>query len=205
MSADAEKLANTEFHLDGAKGHTDRAGDNTSEIKQLNKSIFRPAITFNKQAKRDKQAELVQRRREEELADREEAMRDVRDTQNRVGRAMTGRGGDGGDDEESIGGVGRGQTKTVSEQNIRKEQRKRYQFEATASDDELEDELDDNLGEISDAAKRLKGLGLAMGQELDKQNVRIGRLETKTTRLDDKVTSTTERVCDITSKFPNRC
>lgn len=32
----------------------------------------------------------------------------------------------------------------------RRSRRKRYQFEATASDDELEDELDNNLDEIFD-------------------------------------------------------
>ena len=85
-------------------------------------------------------------------------------------------------------------TKTATQQALQKEQRKRYQFEATASDDEMEDELDDNLDEISDVTKRLKALGSAMGQELDKQNGRIERIEEKTVNLDNKVFRNTERV-----------
>ena len=65
----------------------------------------------------------------------------------------------------------------------------------SSSEDELEDELDDNLNEIGDVAKRLKNLGMAMGQELDQQNARIDRLGDKAGGLDQRLFSTTERVC----------
>ena len=109
---------------------------------------------------------------------------DIRETQNRLGRATT-YGQDGGSSR----------TKTASGQTLRKEQRKRYQFEATASDDEMEDEIDDNLDEISEMTKRLKALGSAMGQELDNQNQRIGRIEEKAVSLDNRVFRNTEKVC----------
>ena len=47
-----ERLADTERHLDVSKGHSLRAADKTDELKQLNRSIFRPVITFNKDKKR---------------------------------------------------------------------------------------------------------------------------------------------------------
>ena len=185
-----EKLANTERHLDVAKGHNQRAADKTDELKQLNKSIFRPVVTWNKDGKRAAQEAKVQARYEEEREEREKAMMDIRDSQARIGQAQTyGRGRDG---EELVGGSGR--FKTAEQLSSRKEQRKRYQFEATASDDEIEDELDDNLGEISEATKRLKALGLAMGSELDNQNARIDRIEGKTVNLDSKIFANTERV-----------
>ncbi len=186
----SEKLANTERHLDVSKGHSIRADDKTDELKKLNRSIFRPAITFNKDAKRAAQEAKIQGRYEEEREEREKAMMDIRDTQNRIGRAQTyGRH----DDEEGLSSPGR--IKTASELSVRKEQRKRFQFEATASDDELEDELDDNLNEIGDMTKRLKALGTAMGQELDSQNKRIDVIEGKTIGLDSKIFRNTERVC----------
>jgi hypothetical protein len=114
---------------------------------------------------------------------------DIRDTQNRLGRAQTY----GRDDDELIGGGGSGRFQTA-QVSARKEQRKRYQFEANASDDEIEDELDGNLDEISDMTKRLKALGTTMGDELDKQNSRIKRIEEKTVGLDDKIFLNTERV-----------
>ena len=48
------------------------------------------------------------------------------------------------------------------------------------NDDEIEDEIDGNLDEIAGMTKRLKALGTAMGEELDRQNVRIGRITEKT-------------------------
>jgi hypothetical protein len=185
-----EKLANTERHLDVSKTHSQRAEDKTDELKQLNRSIFRPVIHFNKESKRAAQEAKIQSRYEEEREEREKSMMDIRETQNRLGQATSyGQG-----DEEIGGGSNGRQPRTAVQQSLQKEQRKRYQFEATASDDELEDELDDNLDGISDVAKRLKSLGMAMGQELDKQNNRIERIEEKTVSLDNKVFRNTERV-----------
>lgn len=160
-----------------------RADDRTDELKQLNRSIFRPVITFNKDAKRAAQEAKIQARYDDEREQREKAMMDIRETQDRLGRAQT---------------YGEGSSrfnKTATELNMRKEQRKRYQFEATASDDELEDELDDNLNEIADVTKRLKALGSAMGQELDTQNDRITRITDKTDTLDNSLFRNTQRVC----------
>jgi len=191
----SEKLANTEQYLDVAKGHSARADDKTDELKKLNRSIFRPAITFNKDAKRAAQEAKLQERYNNEREERDKAMMDIRETQNRLGRAATyGRSED--DDEESLvgPGAGRGQFKTEQQLAERKEQRKRYQFESTGSDDELEDELDGNLDEISSATKTLKALSMAMGQELGEQNNRIGRIEGKTSDVDQRLYRNTERL-----------
>ncbi|KAL4069591.1 hypothetical protein V8B97DRAFT_1918115 [Scleroderma yunnanense] len=185
----SEKLANTERHLDVAKGHTLRAEDQINELKQLNKSIFRPVITWNKDAKRAAQEAKVMQRYEDERLDREKAMMDIRDTQDRLGRAVTY-----GQDEEGIAGAGETKPQTAAQLAARKEQRKRYQFEGGASDDELEDELDDNLDEISKVAKSLKSLGTAMGQELDVQNQRLDVVGKKATELDSGVYRQTERL-----------
>jgi len=186
----SEKLANTERHLDVSKGHSQRASDKTDELKQLNRSIFRPVITFNKDAKRAAQEAKVQERYEEERLERERAMMDIRETQNRLGRAATY----GRVDDEGIAGTGRGRFRTAEQQAVKKEQRKQYQFETGASDDELEDELDDNLDEIGDVTKRLKALAMGMNQELDTQNARIERIDDKTLALDNRVMMNTERL-----------
>ncbi|KAJ7110184.1 protein transporter SEC9 [Mycena epipterygia] len=192
LGSQSERLANTERHLDLAKGHSARADDKTDELNQLNRSIFRPVITFNKDAKRAAQEAKVQARYEEERTDREKAMMDVRDTQNRLGQAQT-YGREDRDRDELVGG-GRGRFRSEAEIAGRKDQRKRYQFESTASDDEVEDEIDDNLDEIGDATKRLKALGMAMGQELDKQNKRIDLIDQKTVNLDNKILRNTDRL-----------
>jgi len=179
----SESLANTERHLDVSKGHSMRAEDKTDELKQLNRSIFRPVITFNKDAKRAAQEAKVQQRYDEDRDEREKAMSDIRETQDRLGKATSY-----GQQDPN------GRYRTEAHLNARKEQRKRYQFDATASDDELEDELDDNLDEISDMTKRLKALGSTMGQELDRQNERIGSITEKTDKLDNRIFNNTKKL-----------
>ncbi|KAH9937661.1 uncharacterized protein B0H18DRAFT_950438 [Fomitopsis serialis] len=186
LGSQSEKLADTERHLDVSKGYSLRAEDRTDELKQLNRSIFRPVITFNKDAKRAAQEAKIQDRYTEEREQREKAMMDIRQTQDRLGRAQTY--GEGGSSRFN---------KTAAELNTRKEQRKRYQFESTGSDDELEDELDDNLNEISDVTKRLKALGTAMGQELDTQNVRIDNITNKADTLDNALFRNTQKLNKI--------
>ncbi|CAE6469571.1 hypothetical protein ACGC1H_003559 [Rhizoctonia solani] len=195
----SEKIANTERHLDLAKGSTNRAEDKTDELKQLNRSIFRPVIVFNKDEKRRKQEQRIADRHEQERLERENAAVDVRDSQNRIGRAATygQRSGDGGDDNYGEGeeGISSGRRNMPPEQQrARQAARARYQFEATASDDELEDELDDNLDEIHDVAKRLKALAVASGQELDVQNARLNKITNKTDQLDTKIVRATDRL-----------
>ena len=178
-----EKLANTERHLDISKNHALRAEDNTDELKKLNKSIFNPssALTWNKEGKRAAKEAKIQARYDEDREERERGLMDIRETQNRLGNATSY-------------GPGEGRQVTGAQQAVRKEQRSRFQFEATASDDELEDELDDNLNEISDMTKRLKALGTSMGQELDTQNGRIDRISEKATTLDNRMFRNTEKV-----------
>lgn len=190
----SERLANTERHLDVSKGHSIRADDKTDELKQLNRSIFRPVIVFNKDAKRAAQEAKIQARYEEERGEREKTMMRVRETQERIGRGLLD--ANGRDQEELLGGRG-GRYRSADQLSARKEQRKRYQFESTASDDELEDELDDNLDEISDMTKRLKVLGQAMNAELDSQNKHIDNIEQKAVGLDGRLFRNTERLKQI--------
>lgn len=201
MCDHTEKLADTERHLDVSKGYSQRAADKTEELKQLNRSIFIPTWTRNKDAKRAAEEQKVKDRYDEERANRELAMRDVRGTQDRLGRAATY--GMRDDDGEGIGGAGgSGRFRSAAQLNARKEQRKRYQFEADEEDDQLEDELDDNLDEIMDVTKRLKALGTAMSGELDSQNARIDRITSKTDGLDQHLFTNTQRV-SVTFAFPH--
>ncbi|KAE9401380.1 hypothetical protein BT96DRAFT_956563 [Gymnopus androsaceus JB14] len=75
----SERLENTERHLDISKGHSIRADDKTNEPKQLNRSIFRPVIVFNKDAKRVAQEAKVQARYEEEREERERTFANASD------------------------------------------------------------------------------------------------------------------------------
>lgn len=183
-----EKISNTERHLDQSKGHTSRAEERTNEIKQLNKSIFRPVITFNKESKRQREEERLAARYAAEREEREQSMREVRESQNRIGRAA-GYGAQEQDTygQEAVGGRG-------PRTEAQRAGRSRFQFEKSASDDELEDELDDNIDEIHDVTKRLKAIAMAQNEELGRQNERLDRLNNNATRLDDKLQRATNNV-----------
>lgn len=205
-----EKLGDAERHIDVAKYNSMKAEDKVAELKQLNKSIFNPAIVFNKDKKRAAQEAKMLARHADEQEERERNASEVRESQARIGNATAyGRqnsyGSSNGqqDGDEGINAPtrgGYGSYRTEEQQRVRKAGRGRYQFEATGSDDEIEDELDDNLDGIADAVSRMKSLGLAMGQEVDRQNDRLKKFEKKTDDVDVAVVRNTNRV-SLTARF----
>ncbi|CDU26399.1 related to SEC9-protein transport protein [Sporisorium scitamineum] len=198
LSDQSEKIGNTERSLDLAKAHASRAEDNAKEIVALNRSIFRPNIQFNKKAKRDAEEARIIARHIDEREEREAVRRDVTAAQSRLDASMNGPG----TGKASFGRFGQdrfgtGKKAEEAAQRNKVAQRGRYQFEATESDDELEDELDQNLDEIGMLSSRLNQLGKAMGQEVDSQNARLQRIGDKATTLDTKIFAGTQRLGNI--------
>jgi hypothetical protein len=118
-----------------------------------------------------------------ERIDRAKAINDVTETRRRLGGAANP-SPYGEDSRVPLPG----------EQKAKKDARARYQFDATASDDELEDELDQNLDETYEVTKRLKNLATAMGDEVSGQNSRLTRVTDKTENLEFAVMKNTERL-----------
>ncbi|KAJ6567248.1 hypothetical protein DFH09DRAFT_1247311 [Mycena vulgaris] len=183
LGEQSEKLANTERHLDVAKGHSARADDKTEELRKLNRSIFIPVITFDKDAKHAAREAKVQRRYEVERAEREKTTMDIRETQERMARAQAY------GSRRMRDGLG-----VPASNRARSTERNRFQFEANASDDELEDDLERNLDEIQGLVQSLKAVGAAMGGELDRQNGMLSGLEDKTVKLGGKLHNNTVQV-----------
>ncbi|KAI8461898.1 hypothetical protein BY996DRAFT_6642265, partial [Phakopsora pachyrhizi] len=179
----SDRLANTENHLDLAKSHAARADDQQKEIVALNRSIFRPNLTFNKKAKRDAHEQKLLARHEEEKAEREEVRRHQMESRERTAGTMRAMEEDARNKKSSGGGL-----------RSRLAEKSKYQFENTASDDELEDELDDNLDEISGLTSRLNMMSKTMGQEIDSQNRKLESMSTKTDKLDNRIHGQTERL-----------
>ncbi|KAJ7047740.1 synaptosome-associated proteinsynaptosomal-associated protein 25 [Mycena alexandri] len=166
LEEQSERLANTEFHLDKAKGHATRAEDKTVELRKLNRSIFIPVLVLNNDAKHAARDLEVQRHYEEKRAGREKTKTDTRSRLAQNGREETGIPGS---------------------RRIRSTERNQFQFEANGSDDDMEDALESNLEEIEGLARKLKAIGTAMGGELDRQNGVLLALEEKTGKLDQRL------------------
>jgi hypothetical protein len=194
LGEQSDKLANTERHLDMSKAHAARADDSTAEINRLNRSIFRPTFAFNKQAKRDAEEARILNRHIEEREEREAVRAEALRTQNRVDQELGGPGsGKFGANRFGANRFGGG-GKKVDPEVAKMQQRSRYQFEATESDDELEDELDQNMDEIGQLSAKLNRLGKAMGTEISEQNQRIQRLGDKSTNLDTRIFAGTQKL-----------
>lgn len=115
------------------------------------------SVTMNKAKKRDKEEARLIKRHESEQAEREATRRDQFESRQRVDGAF--RAMDRTVENAALRNAQEGKAKGA--------QRMRYQFEATNSDDELEDELDSNLEQIGGIAERLKMLAMTAGQEVD--------------------------------------
>lgn len=119
-----------------------------------------------------------------ERIDRQQALNDISSTRSRLNQAANP-------------APSMSRQPLPGERRAKQEARARYQFDATASDDELEDELDENLDETYEVTKRLKNLATAMGDEVTGQNARLGRVTNKTEDLEYGVARTTQRLANI--------
>ena len=124
------------------------------------------------------QQEKLMERHLRERDDREKARADVQDTHRRLNQAANG--------------TMRDNTPQAGAMAARKQARSRYQFEATASDDELEDEIDENLNETLEVTRNLKRLAMAAGEEIDTHNQRLTGINGKTGDLDLAILKNTE-------------
>jgi hypothetical protein len=166
-----------------AKAHNDRAADEAKELKSLNRSIFIPKFSWNNDKKRNKAEQRIQNRHTEEANERAQTRADQYESRQRI--------------DETFRDMDRnpdGSMHATTRNKARGAERSRYQFEATGSDNEVEDELDDNLDEISGIVGRLKALATTAGVEVDAQNKKLDAMDPKVGGLSSKITSNTARL-----------
>lgn len=156
LGAQGERLHNTDRNLDRASNHQRAAEDKAKELKVANRSMFRMHVDnpFTKGG-RD--------RRDQEILDKH---RDEREQREATRQAAFQSGQRINQNFKSVGTAGPGGPKSKSSLA----ERAKYQFEADSEDDEMEDEIDNNLDEISQVTGRLNLLARAQGDEIEQQN-----------------------------------
>ena len=181
-----------------AKANNLRAEDKAAELKQLNKSIFKPVVVWNKarhrrrglgslliiqEAKRAAMEQKINDRHIMEREDRAKALGDITDTRRRLNGATNQM------DRNAP-------TPVAGAQKAKMEARKRFMIEGeeSKSDEEVEDEIDDNLEEVYKVTKTLNKLATGMGEEVAGQNARLTRVTGKTEDLEFAVMKNTERL-----------
>jgi protein transport protein SEC9 len=171
LGAQGERMHNTDRNLDIANNQINISEDKQAELRKLNRSMFAVHVNnpFNaKQRQMEKDEKIMTRHRlerEQREATREQAFK-AGQRMNQNFKDMEGQGGYG------MGPTGIRKTKNLAE-------RSKYQFEADSDDDRAEDEIDNNLDQLSHAAGRLNLLAKATGQEIEQQNQLIERIGEK--------------------------
>jgi len=120
----------------------------------------------------------------------------LRDAGRRAGTYdASGDRGNADEDGEGLRGGYARRNLTQTQVDQRKVDRKRHQVgDPSASDDELEDELDNNMDEIYEMTKRLKDIATMQGEELRAQMPLIERLEDKAVNEEARISRNTRKL-----------
>ncbi|KAI9873796.1 MAG: Protein transport protein S9 plasma membrane t-SNARE, partial [Watsoniomyces obsoletus] len=174
-------MHNTERNLDIGNNHINIAEDKSKELKTLNRSMFavhmnNPFTAKDRQAQKD---EKIMERHRMEREQRESTREQTFKTTQRMNQNFKGI-------EDSY--------TSPAPRKANLAERAKYQFEADEEDDQMEDEIDRNLDQLSGAAKRLNLLARATGEEVEAQNKLIGRIAEKSDRFDDRLHWETEKL-----------
>jgi hypothetical protein len=165
LGQQGERLFNTEKNLDIAAQHNRVAEEKSRELKTLNGSMF--AIHVKNPMKSKSRAQAEERRilqqHQDDREERERTRQAGYQGREQVNRALQGGRG--------MGGPG-GSKMSLAE-------RSKYQFEADEEDEEMEREIDGNLDQLAAITGRLKGLAMATGEEVDRQNRQIDKIMQK--------------------------
>lgn len=187
LSKQSQKLFGVEDNLAIAKV-VNRQGTATAiELRTAGNLIRAPKNPFNKKSRL--------RKKEEEARQQMEADQEIRDRQREDFQASQRSLNQG------LHGIGDGVNDQYGEhEGACEEDYKRYMFEGEGDEARRqEDRIANNLSEISMYANRLKGMAMAQGEEIDRQQVRIRNMQQNVNKLDVDVNRNTDRLRRIVS------
>lgn len=179
LGSQSEALSRMEHRMDVTQIHADIAADKSAQLKDLNRSMFRPVFKNPFASKKRGEAKLA-KAQEDRLAAQELRSQGAEPK----GRGMEGGAAAGGDHYRS-------------RRDYSPSSYGRYQFEADEADHEVERELASNLDNVSEAAARLKSMALSMNGEIQNQNVAITRLSEKVDKTGATIASNSSRLRSI--------
>lgn len=186
LGSQSERLYNAEQNLLLADTQTSIAESKVKELRRLNRSIFIPATgnPFNKKSRLRQQEANLKTQKEQEKYLRETNRQGVYASEQRLKQGIT---------------TNATSSDTYSKYQGEKhlQQAQRYQFENDSEDDEMEKELASNLDQIATYSKKLQNTAKVMGQEVEAQNLRLGKIEEDADRLDINVHLNSTRLSNI--------
>jgi len=165
LGAQGERIHNTERNLDLGSNHLNTAEDRSTELKTLNRSMFAVHVN-NPFTGKDRRA-----RRDDQIRDRHRMERDQREATREAAFQSSAKM------NQNFKGLTDASRPPQTKASLA--ERGKYQFEADSDDDQMEDEIERNLDDMSGAVGRLNLLARATGEEVEAQNGQILRVAEK--------------------------
>lgn len=165
LGAQGERLHNTEKNLDLAANQNKIAQDRASELKTLNRSMFAVHVGNPFTSKQRQQ------RADDEVLDRHQSERNQRETTRKEGYSANQRLENTFRDMDNAG--------VPKQRQQRKKDYGKFNLDDEEGADELEDQIDDGLDELSGQVTMMNMVGRAIGKEVDSQNKQIDRIMSK--------------------------
>ncbi|TPX61259.1 hypothetical protein SpCBS45565_g07296 [Spizellomyces sp. 'palustris'] len=166
LNQQSEQLYKVNSRLESAEQHVKVSDSKADHLKSLNRYFFLPSFGGKKARER------------EDAAKRENAERSTRD-ESALSRDRQAR------DERF---------QSVRNANYMSSTRGMYSTPQGIERDDTEEEIDNNLDQISSGLMRLKMMSQSMNTELDSQKDMIGRISDRTDRTGEKIRTTTRKI-----------
>lgn len=168
LGAQGERLHNTDRNMDLAGNHQRIAEEKAKELKIANRSMFRMHVDnpFTKGGRERRDQGILDKHRDER-EQREATRQAAFESNQRMNQNFKGIASAGPDGPKSKSSLA---------------ERAKYQFEADSDDDEMENEIENNLDELSHVTGRLNLLAKAQGEEIEQQNRLLDGLGKKVRR-----------------------
>ncbi|KAJ2456548.1 Protein transport protein S9 plasma membrane t-SNARE [Coemansia sp. RSA 2424] len=184
LGQQTEQLNRIDRTLEMTNIQAENSIEDTSKLRTLNKSIFHVHVKNPFSGKKRREQELAKLQAEQErerLVDERKTKNDV-DSRRRVQQFTDP---NGLHRYTSPAGRMNANGDIVSTGNMSRSERSRYTFED--EDNEVEDEINDNLGQMSSALGRLKDLSIATRNELKAQEDPLKRIGQTTDKTSDNI------------------
>ncbi|KAJ2828854.1 Protein transport protein S9 plasma membrane t-SNARE [Coemansia sp. 'formosensis'] len=184
LGQQTEQLNRIDRTLEMTNIQAENSIEETAKLRTLNKSIFHMHVKNPFSGKKRREQELAKLQAEQErerLVEERKTKNDV-DSRRRVQQFTDP---NGLHRYTSPAGRMNANGDIVSTNNMSQSERSRYTFED--EDNEVEDEINDNLGQMSSALGRLKDLSIATRNELKAQEDPLKRIGQTTDKTSDNI------------------
>ncbi|KAJ3095580.1 hypothetical protein HDU97_006783, partial [Phlyctochytrium planicorne] len=193
LNSQSEQLYSIESKLETAEHKAKISEAKTAELKSLNRFFMIPAFGRKKAQKMEERYKQEEEEAAAREAERKGRVQEVLDSNGNYGYHSKF-------DDDGRRKDGKGRRDDRDQPGDHWNHGKSYTTPEGLERDEVEEEIDQNLDQISSGLARLKMMGRTMNSELDHQSTHINRITDRTDSVRDRVDRVNDKVSKITRK-----